>query len=122
METNEADGMRIEAVVTATELTIAWLRSLVSATSRRGCRMSEHESPQQRPTQAARPLRILVENSEYWLRNYGDLAMLAVALDRMHQRWPDARIAFHLGSAAAAAQSSLVLTLGGGYLTDADRT
>jgi len=55
--------------------------------------MSEYEAPQQRPTQAARPLRILVENSEYWLRNNGDLAMLTVTLDRMHQRWPDARIA-----------------------------
>jgi polysaccharide pyruvyl transferase WcaK-like protein len=55
--------------------------------------MSEHEASQQRPTQAIRPLRILVENDEYWLRNNGDLAMLAVTLDRMHQRWPDARIA-----------------------------
>jgi hypothetical protein len=177
------------------------------------CRMSEHEAPEQRPTKAARPLRILVENSEYWLRNNGDLAMLPVTLDQMHQRWPDARIAvltdspcllrpyfprakgisvfdeepwvpptrlerlaghlgsrvvgpivlarlrlpdrlrtgrrkllrlarrrpapadvpasetaplptgpFYLGSAAAAAQSSLVRALGGGYLTDADRT
>ena len=182
--------------------------------------MSEHAAAQQRLTQAARPLRILVENSEYWLRNNGDLAMLAVTLDRMHQRWPDARIAvltdspcllrayfphaegisvfdedpwapptrlerlaghlgprivgpvalarlrlrvrrkqlpdrlragrrkllrlilrrpapadvpasetaplptgpLHPGSAAAAAQSSLVVALGGGYLTDADRT
>jgi polysaccharide pyruvyl transferase WcaK-like protein len=55
--------------------------------------MSEHETPRQPPTQAPRPLRILVENSEYWLRNNGDLAMLAVTLDRLHQRWPDARIA-----------------------------
>ena len=55
--------------------------------------MSEHEAPQQYPTEATRPLRILVENSEYWLRNNGDLAMLTVTLDRMHQRWPDARIA-----------------------------
>ena len=47
--------------------------------------MSEYEAPQQRPTQAARPLRILVENSEYWLRNNGDLAMLTVTLDRIHQ-------------------------------------
>src|SRR5271165_4004241 len=183
-------------------------------------RMSEHEALQQRPTQATRPLRILVENSEYWLRNNGDLAMLTVTLDRIHQRWPDARIAvltdspcllrayfpraegisvsdedpwapptrlerlaghlaprvvgpvalarlrlrvrrkqlpdrlwagrrkllrlalrrpapadvpvsetaplptgpLHPGSAAAAAQSSLVVALGGGYLTDADRT
>jgi len=170
--------------------------------------------------QAARPLRVLVENSEYWLRNNGDLAMLTVTLDRLHQRLPDARIAvltdspcllrayfpraegisvfdedpwapptwlerlsgrlgprivgpvalarlrlrvrrkqlpgrlrsgrrkllrlvlgrpapavvpasetaplptgpLHPGSAAAAAQSSLVVALGGGYLTDADRT
>jgi polysaccharide pyruvyl transferase WcaK-like protein len=49
--------------------------------------------PQQRPTQDTRPLRILIENSEYWLRNNGDLAMLAVTLDRLHQRWPNARIA-----------------------------
>lgn len=170
--------------------------------------------------QAARPLRVLVENSEYWLRNNGDLAMLTVTLDRLRQRLPDARIAvltdspcllrayfpdaegisvfdedpwapptrlerlsgrlgprivgpvalarlslrvrrkqlpgrlrsgrrklvrlalrrpapavvpasetgplptgpLHPGSAAAAAQSSLVVALGGGYLTDADRT
>jgi polysaccharide pyruvyl transferase WcaK-like protein len=181
--------------------------------------MSEHAAALQRPAQGARPLRILVENSEYWLRNNGDLAMLAVTLDRMHQRWPDGRIAvltdspcllrayfpraegitvldedpwapptrlerlaghlgprivgpvvlarlrlrmrrkqfpdrlragrrkllrlvlrhpapadvpasetaplptgpLHPGSAAAAAQSSLVVALGGGYLTDADR-
>src|SRR5512146_1093270 len=181
--------------------------------------MSEHAAVQRRPTQAAKPLRILVENSEYWLRNNGDLAMLTVTLDRLHQRWPDARIAvltdspcllrayfpraegisvfdkdpwapptwlerlaghlgprivgpvalarlrlrvrrkrlparlragrrkllrlalrrpalagvpasqtaplptgpLHPGSAAAAAQSSLVVALGGGYLTDADR-
>lgn len=182
--------------------------------------MSEYEAPQQRSAQATRPLRILVENSEYWLRNNGDLAMLTVTLDRLHTRWPDARIAvltdspcllrayfpraegisvfdedpwapltrlerlaghlgprvvgpvalarlrlgvkrrqlpdrlrsgsrkllrlvlrrpaptvvpanetaplptgpLHAGSAAAAAQSSLVVALGGGYLTDADRT
>ena len=182
--------------------------------------MSEHAAAQQRLTQAARPPRILVENSEYWLRNNGDLAMLAVTLDRMHERLPDARIAvltdspcllrayfpraegisvfdedpwapptwlerlsgrlgprivgpvalarlrlrvrrkqlpgrlrsgrrkllrlvlrrpapadvpasetaplptgpLHPGSAAAAAQSSLVVALGGGYLADADRT
>ena len=219
LEANQADVMRIEAVTAAAEPAIAWLRPLLSATSRRGRRVSEHAAPQQRPTQATRPLRILVENSEYWLRNNGDLAMLAVTLDRMHQRWPDARIAvltdspcllrayfpraegisvfdedpwapptrlerlaghlgprvvgpialaglrlhvrrkqlpdrlragrrklqrlalrrpapagvparetaplptgpLHPGSAAAAAQSSLVLALGGGYLTDADR-
>ncbi|MEH3156904.1 MAG: polysaccharide pyruvyl transferase family protein [Gordonia paraffinivorans] len=33
-----------------------------------------------------------MENSEYWLRNNGDLAMLAVTLRRLRERWPDARI------------------------------
>src|SRR5262245_41410818 len=93
VEANEADGMRIEAVTTAIEPTTAWLRPLLSATSRPGRRMSEQERSQQRPTKVTRPLRILVENSEYWLRNNGDLAMLTVTLDRIHQRWPDARIA-----------------------------
>jgi polysaccharide pyruvyl transferase WcaK-like protein len=41
----------------------------------------------------AEPLRILVENSEYWLSNNGDLAMLTVTLDRLRERWPGARIA-----------------------------
>ncbi|MFI5783604.1 polysaccharide pyruvyl transferase family protein [Nocardia sp. NPDC051570] len=36
--------------------------------------------------------RILIENSEYWLRNYGDLAMLDVTVRRLQQRWPKARI------------------------------
>ncbi len=182
--------------------------------------MSEFKAPEQRSARATRPLRILVENSEYWLRNNGDLAMLTVTLDRLQKRWPDARIAvltdspcllrayfpraegisvfdkdpwgpptrlerlaghlgprvvgpvalarlrlrvqrrqlpdrlragsrkllrlalrrpapavvpagetaplptgpLHAGSAAAATQSSLVVALGGGYLTDADRT
>jgi polysaccharide pyruvyl transferase WcaK-like protein len=43
--------------------------------------------------QTGGPLRILVENSEYWLRNNGDLAMLTVTLDRLRERWPGARIA-----------------------------
>ncbi|WP_068278041.1 polysaccharide pyruvyl transferase family protein [Aldersonia kunmingensis] len=38
-------------------------------------------------------LRILVENSEYWLRNNGDLAMLEVTIARLRERWPAARIA-----------------------------
>jgi polysaccharide pyruvyl transferase WcaK-like protein len=182
-----------------------------------GTRAEAVTAPPQRLGNGSGPLRILVENSEYWLRNNGDLAMLTVTLDRLHQRWPDARIAvltdspcllrayfpgaegisvfdqdpwapptmlerlagrlgprvvgpialarlrlnvrrkqvpakvragrrkllrmalgrpalaparetaplptgpLHPGSAAAAAQSSLVLALGGGYLTDADR-
>jgi polysaccharide pyruvyl transferase WcaK-like protein len=36
--------------------------------------------------------RILIDNSEYWLRNNGDLAMLAVTLQRIKERWPHARI------------------------------
>lgn len=36
--------------------------------------------------------RILIENSEYWLRNNGDLAMLEVTVRRLRQRWPNARI------------------------------
>ncbi|WP_182347873.1 polysaccharide pyruvyl transferase family protein [Tomitella gaofuii] len=44
-----------------------------------------------RRTDGGRP-RILIENSEYWLRNNGDLAMLAVTLERIQSRWPAARI------------------------------
>ncbi|MFF2549768.1 polysaccharide pyruvyl transferase family protein [Nocardia sp. NPDC058058] len=36
--------------------------------------------------------RILIENSEYWLRNYGDVAMLEVTVRRLRARWPLARI------------------------------
>jgi polysaccharide pyruvyl transferase WcaK-like protein len=42
---------------------------------------------------AERPLRILIENGEYWLRNNGDLAMLAATISRLRDRWPHARIA-----------------------------
>jgi len=41
---------------------------------------------------AAEPVRILIESSEYWLRNNGDLAMLEVTLARLRRRWPDAQI------------------------------
>lgn len=37
-------------------------------------------------------LRILIENSEYWLRNNGDLAMFEVTIRRLRERWPNARI------------------------------
>lgn len=43
-------------------------------------------------TQESGQVRILIENSEYWLRNNGDLAMLAVTIRRLRERWPDARI------------------------------
>lgn len=36
--------------------------------------------------------RVLIENSEYWLRNYGDLAMLDVTVRRIRERWPGALI------------------------------
>jgi hypothetical protein len=35
---------------------------------------------------------ILIDHSEYWLRNNGDLAMLAVTLQRIKERWPRSRI------------------------------
>lgn len=38
------------------------------------------------------PVRIVIESSEYWLRNNGDLAMLAVTVRRLRARWPEARI------------------------------
>ncbi len=37
-------------------------------------------------------LRILIESSEYWLLNMGDLAMLDVTVRRLRARWPQARI------------------------------
>jgi polysaccharide pyruvyl transferase WcaK-like protein len=37
-------------------------------------------------------LRIVVQNGEYWLSNKGDLAMLAVTVRRLQERWPQARI------------------------------
>lgn len=36
--------------------------------------------------------RILIENSEYWLSNIGDLAMMDVTIRRIWDRWPGARI------------------------------
>ncbi|MEU5841264.1 polysaccharide pyruvyl transferase family protein [Rhodococcus sp. NPDC047139] len=41
---------------------------------------------------AVTPVRILIESSEYWLRNNGDLAMLEVTITRLRRRWPDAQI------------------------------
>lgn len=41
---------------------------------------------------AGRGPRILVENSEYWLSNVGDLAMLEVTVRRLRERWPGARV------------------------------
>ncbi|WP_433654742.1 polysaccharide pyruvyl transferase family protein [Nocardia sp. CA-128927] len=37
-------------------------------------------------------IRILVENGEYALRNRGDIAMMAVTVRRLRERWPDAHI------------------------------
>ncbi|MCX4093203.1 polysaccharide pyruvyl transferase family protein [Nocardia sp. alder85J] len=37
-------------------------------------------------------IRIVVENGEYWLRNRGDIAMMAVTVARLRERWPGARI------------------------------
>jgi polysaccharide pyruvyl transferase WcaK-like protein len=38
------------------------------------------------------PIRVVIQNGEYWLCNKGDLAMLEVTVRRLRQRWPDARI------------------------------
>ena len=35
---------------------------------------------------------VVVQNGEHWLRNYGDLAMMTVTVERLRQRWPEARI------------------------------
>ncbi|WP_249359345.1 polysaccharide pyruvyl transferase family protein [Nocardia cyriacigeorgica] len=37
-------------------------------------------------------LRVLIDNGEYWLRNRGDIAMMAVTVERLRQHWPQARI------------------------------
>jgi colanic acid/amylovoran biosynthesis protein len=37
-------------------------------------------------------MKILVENGCYELRNMGDVAMLQVAVKRLHELWPDALI------------------------------
>src|SRR5258708_3812766 len=37
-------------------------------------------------------MRIVVENSAYALQNFGDIAMLQVAVRRFQQMWPDAQI------------------------------
>src|SRR6516162_173095 len=40
----------------------------------------------------SRPVRILVEPSDYVLRNAGDMAMLRTAVSRLAQKWPNALI------------------------------
>ncbi|RJO75598.1 polysaccharide pyruvyl transferase family protein [Nocardia panacis] len=60
--------------------------------------------------------RILIENSEYWLRNYGDLAMLEVTVRRVRRRWPDARIGIMTESPALVAAyfpDTVGITVGG---------
>lgn len=37
-------------------------------------------------------LRVLVDNGEYWLRNRGDIAMMVMTVERLRNRWPQARI------------------------------
>jgi RimJ/RimL family protein N-acetyltransferase/polysaccharide pyruvyl transferase WcaK-like protein len=37
-------------------------------------------------------IRVVIQNGEYWLSNHGDLAMLQVTVQRLRERWPDARI------------------------------
>lgn len=54
--------------------------------------MIDNHSRSHPETSAAEPVRILIESSEYWLRNHGDLAMLDVTIARLRQRWPEAQI------------------------------
>ena len=43
-------------------------------------------------TISVRPIRILIEPSDYVLRNLGDMAMMQVAATRLVALWPDAEI------------------------------
>ncbi|HEX8508455.1 MAG TPA: polysaccharide pyruvyl transferase family protein [Propionibacteriaceae bacterium] len=36
--------------------------------------------------------RVLIEHSEYWLSNIGDLAMMDVTIRRLRERWPNGRV------------------------------
>jgi polysaccharide pyruvyl transferase WcaK-like protein len=54
--------------------------------------MTGHQGDDSPTVAAGRPPRILIENGEYWLRNNGDLAMLAATISRLRVRWPHARI------------------------------
>src|ERR1700733_2477511 len=38
------------------------------------------------------PVRLLVEPSDYLLRNVGDMAMMQIAIERLAALWPDAAI------------------------------
>ena len=38
------------------------------------------------------PIHVVVQNGEHWMRNIGDLAMIAVAVRRMREHWPDASL------------------------------
>jgi hypothetical protein len=40
----------------------------------------------------SRTVRVLVEPSDYVLRNAGDMAMLRTAVSRLIQKWPEALI------------------------------
>lgn len=54
---------------------------------------TREQGPVSRPHSTSPPApRILVENSEYWLSNIGDLAMMDVTLRRLRERWPEGRI------------------------------
>lgn len=46
----------------------------------------------QGPRTGARPVRVVVQNGEYWLCNKGDLAMLDVTVRRIRSRWPAAQV------------------------------
>lgn len=54
--------------------------------------MTDNQSRSHPDDPTAEPVRILIESSEYWLRNNGDLAMLDVTIARLRRQWPNAHI------------------------------
>jgi hypothetical protein len=74
------------------------------------------------------PLRILADNGEYSFQNKGDLAIVAVTVERLLERWPDAGIGvitfggeedaqptpWEQSAPTAIDESDLVIAVGGG--------
>jgi polysaccharide pyruvyl transferase WcaK-like protein len=57
-----------------------------------GVSVAVRRAPRASPSRSKDPLRILVEPSDYILRNVGDMAMMQVAIERLAALWPEAII------------------------------
>jgi polysaccharide pyruvyl transferase WcaK-like protein len=57
-----------------------------------GVSVAVRRAPRASPSLSKDPLRILVEPSDYILRNVGDMAMMQVAIERLAALWPEAII------------------------------